>query len=43
MKHKTPMHQPKIYTHISTKQLGKLIQTLRSASETSPLDQLKLY
>lgn len=33
MKHKTPMHQPKIYAPVSTEQSGKL---------TSPLDKLKL-
>lgn len=31
-----------IYTHVSTEQLGKILQTLRSASATSPLDKLKL-
>jgi hypothetical protein len=31
-----------IYTLVSTEQLDKIIQTLRSASATSPLDTLKL-
>ena len=39
--HKSPT-TTQIYTHVSTEQLGKIIQTLRSALETSPLDKLKL-
>ncbi len=39
--HKSPK-TTQIYTHVSNEQLGKIIQTLRSALETSPLDKLKL-
>lgn len=39
--HKSPK-TTQIYTHVSTEQLGKIVQTLRSASATSPLDKLKL-
>ncbi len=39
--HKSPK-TTQIYTHVSNEQLGKIIQTLRSALETSPLYKLKL-
>jgi site-specific recombinase XerD len=41
MNNKSP-NTTQIYTHVSTEQLGKIIQTLWSAPVASPLDKLKL-